>query len=510
VPEHADINYHWFTRVRLHIPIVTRPEVRFYCGDQAVHMAAGEAWVFDNWRSHRVENFTPDERIHLVADTSGSAAFWQLVAQSDNPAAQVRHIPYSAERQAMPLTERVKLASVMTPAEVDFLVLDLRSELVAQEGLADGHVRLVRYHGLLEAMCKDWRQLYALYGDEPQGWPEFGRLRDNIRNASRELSEGLMMRTNRVVAHQVLEGRVLRVMLSPLEQPNIAPAPTQPARARLPKIERPVFIVAAPRSGSTLLFETLASSSQLCTVGGEAHWLVEGIESLRPGAPGIDSNRLTAAHASDAIANDIREQILSRLQDQSGQALSEPGARRFLEKTPKNALRIPFFNHIFPDARFVFLWRDPRENISSIMEAWRSGQWRTYPKLEGFDGPWSLLLPPGWRDMNGQPLAEIAAWQWRATNAQILDDLQILAPERWTVVQYSDLVNEPAGTVGKVCEFLGIPLDPAIAKRLSEPLPPARYTLTAPAADKWRTNEAEIVGVLPAVQATWDRLRSLH
>jgi hypothetical protein len=510
VPEHADINYHWFTRVRLHIPIVTRPEVRFYCGDQAVHMAAGEAWVFDNWRSHRVENFTPDERIHLVADTSGSAAFWQLVAQSDNPAAQVRHIPYSAERQAMPLTERVKLASVMTPAEVDFLVLDLRSELVAQEGLADGHVRLVRYHGLLEAMCKDWRQLYALYGDEPQGWPEFGRLRDNIRNASRELSEGLMMRTNRVVAHQVLEGRVLRVMLSPLEQPNIAPAPAQPARARLPKIERPVFIVAAPRSGSTLLFETLASSSQLCTVGGEAHWLVEGIESLRPGAPGIDSNRLTAAHASDAIANDIREQILSRLQDQSGQALSAPGARRFLEKTPKNALRIPFFNHIFPDARFVFLWRDPRENISSIMEAWRSGQWRTYPKLEGFDGPWSLLLPPGWRDMNGQPLAEIAAWQWRATNAQILDDLQILAPERWTVVQYSDLVNEPAGTVGKVCEFLGIPLDPAIAKRLSEPLPPARYTLTAPAADKWRTNEAEIVGVLPAVQATWDRLRSLH
>src|SRR5882724_7553767 len=42
VPEHADINYHWFNRVRLHIPIETRPEVRFYCGDRGVHMAAGE------------------------------------------------------------------------------------------------------------------------------------------------------------------------------------------------------------------------------------------------------------------------------------------------------------------------------------------------------------------------------------------------------------------------------------------------------------------------------------
>ncbi len=52
----------------------------------------------------------------------------------------------------------------------------------------------------------------------------------------------------------------------------------------------------------------------------------------------------------------------------------------------------------------MFLWRDPRENISSIMEAWRSGQWRTYPELEGFDGPWSMLLPPGWRAMNGRPV----------------------------------------------------------------------------------------------------------
>ena len=82
VPEHADINYHWFYRVRVHIPIVTRPEVLFHCGGETVHMRGGEAWLFDNWRLHRVENPTPDERIHLVADTSGSASFWQFVAQA--------------------------------------------------------------------------------------------------------------------------------------------------------------------------------------------------------------------------------------------------------------------------------------------------------------------------------------------------------------------------------------------------------------------------------------------
>lgn len=503
VPEHADINYHWFTRVRLHIPIVTRPEVRFYCGDQSVHMGAGEAWVFDNWRSHRVENFTSEERIHLVADTSGSASFWRMVAQSES-AGEVKQVPYVEGREVMPLTERATLPRVMMPAEVDFLVLDLRSELVAQENIPDARMRLARYHGMLEALCKDWRQLYALYGDEPPGWAEFVRLRDSIRNASRELSPGLVMRTNGVGVHQVLEGRVLRAMLSLPEQP------VQPARASATKISRPIFIVAAPRSGSTLLFETLAASSQLCTVGGEAHWLVEGIAELRPGTPGVDSNRLTAQQATSRVADDIREAILARLQDHSGQSLAAPGALRFLEKTPKNSLRIPFFDRVFPDAQFIFLWRDPRENISSIMEAWRSGQWRTYPRLEGFEGPWSLLLPPGWRGMNGKPLHEIAAWQWQRTNDIVLDDLQRLSRERWTTLEYADLIRDPAAAIGKLCEFLRMPVDATLAQRLSEPLPASRYTLTAPAAEKWRQNEAEIALVLPSVQSTWQRLQALR
>lgn len=501
VPEHADINYHWFTRVRLHIPIITRPEVRFYCGDQVVHMGAGEAWVFDNWRSHRVENFTPDERIHLVADTSGSAAFWRMVAQSET-AGEARHLPYVEGREVVPLTERAKLPAVMMPAEVDFLVLDVRSELVAQENIPDARARLIRYHGMLEALCKDWRQLYALYGDEPQGWPEFARLRDTVRNASRDMSQGLVMRTNGVSVHQVLEGRVLRAMLSPADHSS---ARRQPA-----KISKPVFIVAAPRSGSTLLFETLAASSQLCTVGGEAHWLVESIPELRPGASGVDSNRLTAEHVTARIAEDIREQILSRLQDHAGHQLAEPGAKRFLEKTPKNALRIPFFNQMFPDAQFIFLWRDPRENISSMMEAWRSGNWRTYPKLDGFEGPWSLLLPPQWRAMNGKPLHEITAWQWRRTNEIVLDDLQSLPRERWMVLQYAELVRDPAVAVAKACEFLNISIDATLGHRLCAPLPESRYTLSTPAADKWRNNEAEISLVLPSVEATWTRLRTLQ
>ncbi len=39
---HVDFNYYWFSRVRIHIPIVTSPEFIFQCGREELHMAAGE------------------------------------------------------------------------------------------------------------------------------------------------------------------------------------------------------------------------------------------------------------------------------------------------------------------------------------------------------------------------------------------------------------------------------------------------------------------------------------
>lgn len=526
VPEHADINYHWFNRVRLHVPVITRPEVRFYCGDQSVHMAAGEAWLFDNWRLHHVENPTADERIHLVADTSGTSTFWQLVAQSEAASASLRQLRFDPTREATLLTERAMLAPVMTPAEIDLLILDLRSELVPQSDSSESQARLMRYHGVLDAFCRDWRQLYALHGAAPSGWPDFAKLRDGVREASRALAAGLVMRTNRIGAHTVLEGRVLRPMLTTDAGPATAPAaraahaqgsapktaatPSHPQLTR-ERLNQPVFIIAAPRSGSTLLFETLAVSQQLYTLGGEGHELIEGIPDLQPGAPGVDSNRLEVQHASATVADSIIRQMLLEARDAHGQSPPNDGtALRFLEKTPKNALRIPFLNRIFPDARFIVLWRDPRENLGSIIDAWRSGRWKTYNGLPGFDGPWSLLLPPGWRAMNGRPLEEIAAFQWGSTYRIVLDDLAVLARERWTSVTYGELLADPAATIRRLCGFAGIEFDPSLAQHVTQPLPLSRYTLAPPARDKWRQHEAQIARVLDSVETTWRRLQALH
>jgi hypothetical protein len=504
VPEHADINYHWHTRVRLHIPVFTRPEVRFHCDGQSVHMAAGEAWIFDNWRRHHVENKASAERIHLVADTTGTAAFWQFACGEAPPRDQWRTVSWDPGRHPELLTEGDQRLPVMPAAEVQLLIDDLRAELAVATDTAEARARAERFGRVLESFVQDWRQLCALHGTGGQARPEFLRLAGVARVAAKRLADGLVMRTNNASALLVLEKRVLQHLVAD----EAAPQPERRGQGmRERQLEKPIFIVAAPRSGSTLLFETLAATPGFNSFGGEAHWLIEDHPALRPGAPGLDSNRLTAAEATAEIGAGIRQSAFSRLQGPQGCPPAE-GAP-LLEKTPKNALRIPFLKQVFPDARFIFLWRDPRENLSSIMEAWRAGGWITYRALPGWDGPWSLLLPPGWQALRGAPLEAVAAWQWQRTNQIALDDLEQLPRDDWTSVNYGDFLADPEATTRRLCGFAGVPFDALLRARTASQLPLSRHTHTAPAPDKWRRNEDAILRVLPSLDACWQRLRAL-
>ena len=127
VPRHSDINYHWFSRVRIHVPVITFPEVEFHCAGEMVHMAAGEAWIFDNWKIHRVVNPTERKRIHLVADTVGSSAFWDM-AQAAMDAAdagagpEARRVAFDPDSNPVLEVESVNTPDVMHPGEMEVLI----------------------------------------------------------------------------------------------------------------------------------------------------------------------------------------------------------------------------------------------------------------------------------------------------------------------------------------------------------------------------------------------------
>lgn len=267
------------------------------------------------------------------------------------------------------------------------------------------------------------------------------------------------------------------------------------------RFDRPVFIVAAPRSGSTMLFDALARVPDFKTIGGEAHEEFESVPGWHPRDRGYESNRLTGADATPESAARLVAALLRRMPEARG-------AFRFLEKTPKNVLRIPLLAALFPGARFIFLLREPRANVSSIMEAWRSERFVTYRDLPSWPGPpWSLLLPPGWRSLAGAPLERIAALQWTVANETAVDDLDALPHDRWCAVFYEDLVAAPRRELERLCAFAHIHV-PAHVTSAMTALPHARYTLTPPRAGKWLDNEASIRSVDGELQRTWNALRA--
>jgi hypothetical protein len=54
--------------VRLHVPIVTHPDVDFFIAGRRVAMKPGELWYGDFAFPHSVRNRSPVERVHLVMD----------------------------------------------------------------------------------------------------------------------------------------------------------------------------------------------------------------------------------------------------------------------------------------------------------------------------------------------------------------------------------------------------------------------------------------------------------
>lgn len=268
----------------------------------------------------------------------------------------------------------------------------------------------------------------------------------------------------------------------------------------------PVFVVSAPRAGSTLLFEALSKHEGVWTIGGESHGVYRAFPHLRAENNRFDSGSLHRCHATEetvelmpacflALLRDHRERPLMSLPPQS-----RPAAVTFLEKTPRNALNIPFLLSVFPDARFIYLYRDPCENIASLIEAWQvgleTGRFVTFRDLPGWDRKaWCFLLPPGWRGMVNRSIAEIAAFQWAASNNAIVSNLRSLPPERFRSLSYKELITDPAAVLERMCRFAGVPAGLAA----TVPLPLSGTSLSPPHVDKWRAHEQSIAACEPLI-----------
>jgi len=68
IDEHTDEGLYAQFYDRFHIPIFSEEGNEFTCGDETVHMKAGELWMFNHREPHSVVNNSTKDRIHLIFD----------------------------------------------------------------------------------------------------------------------------------------------------------------------------------------------------------------------------------------------------------------------------------------------------------------------------------------------------------------------------------------------------------------------------------------------------------
>jgi len=169
VPEHVDSHYHWRTHLRIHVPIITNPQVEFTCGGETVHMAPGDCWVFDSFRWHEVHNRGSERRVHLVLDTVVTEHLWDLMDAAQSVAAETRLLR-PGERAPEPLLfEQVNAPTVMSPWEI-------RCHLEFMAEQVEPHAQLEAVQRRLDRFADGWAALWARFGTSNDGLDHFRSL----------------------------------------------------------------------------------------------------------------------------------------------------------------------------------------------------------------------------------------------------------------------------------------------------------------------------------------------
>jgi hypothetical protein len=291
-----------------------------------------------------------------------------------------------------------------------------------------------------------------------------------------------------------------------------------PRGLRIPGIERPVFVIAPPRSGSTLLFDMLAQFDELRGLmhreAEHVWWHVLPYHKRQQLSDYVSPVELTSLKRLELKALFYGVAVAgapSMSAAERARALLSTGRIRYLDKTISNCFHLEAIREVFPDAKFVFVVRDPRPNIASMIEGWpelhRFGKAQLTPYISAANGRlphWTYPAPPGWLSMVDRPLPEVCAWSWRKHVEAILDfrSREDDAP----LVRYEDLIANPLDVVRDLATHLELSMTRRVADYVAAP-PLSRTTVSAPSPTKWRETHGEsVVSSLPIVGDTAARL----
>jgi len=198
----------------------------------------------------------------------------------------------------------------------------------------------------------------------------------------------------------------------------------------------PVFVIAAPRSGTTALAWSLAKHPDFWNLG-ESQVLLDLF-----GNGELERNYERAATPGGSFLERSgveRAEFLGHL----GLGLNAlftscSGGRRWIDKTPANALIADVIAELFPGASFLHILRDGRQVVHSMLNFAALGS-RTH--LMSMTEPWM-------RDFR----SACATWRRHVDAALRFEEIH---PERCITIVHAQLAHDPAAGFERILSFLG-------------------------------------------------------
>jgi hypothetical protein len=205
------------------------------------------------------------------------------------------------------------------------------------------------------------------------------------------------------------------------------------------RLHRPIFIIGCPRSGTTLFVDMFSRHRDL------ANWSEAGqILQRHYYDPNIDHLMEEAdLRAFDAA----RIAVLFKL------CLLLRRRKRFVNKSPRNSLRIRYLKSIYPDAIFIHLVRDGRAVAFSNANETGKEKFREGLPFGGF------CKPPNWRRyLNLASNYVRFAYQWFEITEYIQKTARdFLADGEYIELRYEDFCAKPHESLEKLDRFCGLP-----------------------------------------------------
>jgi len=298
----------------------------------------------------------------------------------------------------------------------------------------------------------------------------------------------------------------------------------------LARVERPVFVVGSPRSGTTLLQNLMCRDPSIYKLGRESRFLWhqlggQEVTGIFPDRDRIASTFLSqvyrgerawtmqeqfrwaqrcASQGTPAQYLDLPHELAQELSTQeigpfanSVQTETAPftvpplgavwatdtdGPVRIVDKDTGHCWRLPELADTFPDAQFVFVVREPEEAIRSLMAGWRHPTWFFTYRMEvelnisGYSSLapwarrwWNFNLFPGWEKLVNASLEEVAAQQWESAVNPVIDHgIPLIQEGRAIITTYERIVTAPTETLGTIAEFTGLDADALIGNGLDK------------------------------------------